>query len=689
MGSKENRSSGNGARRSGALRSALLETKRTPARRKSEGQTATQPISRIRKAPRGGLARFSHAVLGRVYGLKARLIIPYVLLTLATAMVGTFIVTRLVASSVSERFYNQIYEAGRVASDGIVRQEEVHLANLRLMAFTQGVAEAVAGREADTLQEILWPLALNNDVDAVTVVGLDGVEILTLARDPLTNRYGVFKGTDYGDQEIVQRVLAREIDEIGDKFAGVLHTRFGPYLYTSAPVRDSQNQVVGVLMVGTSLEGLITELKSQSLADIVILDQEGRPLASSFVTEGSLVEYLSLAPEEIPSLGQTVLRDLRLEERDREYMIAYAPLIVRQQPMGVLGAALPSDYVVSAEATSRNTFSLVFSLATLAVIIVGYVISQSIAKPLLKLRDISLAVAEGDLNQRTGMDRSDEIGDLAAVFDLMTFRLRRRTAQAARLYQETLQRNKELAEINARLQSTQQQLIQSEKLAAVGQLTAGIVHDVKNPLAVIKGLAEELSEDGAVNPEVAEQLKTIRDNAARAARIVTDLLKFARQSNPAMRHQDLGETVRTAVRLTDFLARKNSVRVDSQVPDSPVEATFDATQIEQVLVNLIQNAIQAMPDGGELRVRLNADQEWARIDVIDTGVGIPEKNLRRIFDPFFTTKPPGEGTGLGLSVSYGIVSDHRGRIDVKSKVGQGTTFSVFLPLRQPEPVREF
>ena len=682
MAAKEQGAQSKEAKGRSGMRTALLESKRTPQRSRPAERT-TQPIAGLARSPRSGLKGWLRGLFGRIYGLKARLIIPYVLLTLVTAMVGTFIVTRLVASSVSERFYNQMYEAGRVASDGMVRQEEVHLANLRLMVFTQGVAEAVAARDGDSLQEILWPLALNNNVDAVSVVGLDGIEILTLARDPGSSRYGVYKGTDYSQQEIVQRVLAREIDEIGDKFAGLVHTRFGPYLYTSAPVRDSRNRVVGVLMVGTSLDGLIAELKSQSLADIVILDQEGRALATTFVSEGTLAEDLALSPDEIPEPGQTVVRDLRLEERDREYKIAYAPLIIRQQPMGVLGAALPSDYVVSAEATSRNTFSLVFSLATLAVIVVGYAISQSIAKPLLKLREISLAVAEGDLNQRTGMSRSDEIGDLAAVFDLMTFRLRRRTAQAARLYQETLQRNKELAEINARLQSTQQQLIQSEKLAAVGQLTAGIVHDVKNPLAVIKGLAEELSEDGVVSPEVAEQLRTIRDNAARATRIVTDLLKFARQSNPAMQHQNLGDTVRTAVRLTDFLARKNGVRVQLQVPERGIDATYDATQIEQVLVNLIQNAIQAMPDGGDLSVRLNADEQWARIDVADTGVGIPEKHLRRIFDPFFTTKPPGEGTGLGLSVSYGIVSDHRGRIEVKSKVGQGTTFSVFLPLKQP------
>jgi two-component system NtrC family sensor kinase len=376
----------------------------------------------------------------------------------------------------------------------------------------------------------------------------------------------------------------------------------------------------------------------------------------------------------------TILQDLELFER--KFKVSYSPLVIRRREMGILGVALPSSYMVNTQSTSRNMFALIFSLMTIAVIFVGYLLSQSIAKPILRLRSISLAVAEGDLEQRAGLVRSDEIGDLAAVFDLMTFRLRRRTAQTARLHAETVQRNKELAEINARLHSAQQQLIQSEKLAAVGQLTAGIVHDVKNPLAVIKGLAEELSEDQRENSSMTKQLGTIRESAARATRIVSDLLKFARQSTPEMKKQNLAETLRSAHRLTNFLARKGKVEVDVKVPPDPVQVVYDATQIEQVLINLIQNAIQAMPKGGKLKLKLDQSHKTATISVQDNGVGIPEKNLRRIFDPFFTTKPAAAGTGLGLSVSYGIIRAHNGRIEVASKVGVGTTFTFTLPKRQ-------
>jgi two-component system NtrC family sensor kinase len=266
----------------------------------------------------------------------------------------------------------------------------------------------------------------------------------------------------------------------------------------------------------------------------------------------------------------------------------------------------------------------------------------------------------------------------------MTFRLRRRTAQANRLHAEAVRRGEELAQANLRLQQAQQQLVQSEKLAAVGQLSAGIVHDVKNPLAVITGLTEELQENLAKEPSVRTPLAQIRENAVRASGIVTDLLKFARQSDPEMRYQNLWETVRTAIRLNDYLTRKANVKVMFEPLPSSVMTFYDAQQIQQVLINLIQNAVQAMPGGGTLSLDVRRAAPWAEIEVRDTGVGIPPKNLGRIFDPFFTTKPPGEGTGLGLSVSYGIVASHGGQIDVQSEVGRGTVFTVRLPLRSPD-----
>jgi two-component system NtrC family sensor kinase len=434
--------------------------------------------------------------------------------------------------------------------------------------------------------------------------------------------------------------------------------------------------MVGLLLVGTRLESLLAELKSQALADITILNREGGFISTTLVEPDEGFQLLELAPRDMTSATSTT-RELELYGRD--YQAVDSQLIVRQMEMGILSVVLPSNYIVTTMATSRNTFSLLFSLGTVATIIVGYILAQSIAKPILRLRSISSSVAAGDLDQSSGVERADEIGELASAFDTMTFRLRERTAEAARLFAETVERNEELAEINARLQSAQAQLVQSEKLASVGQLTAGIVHDVKNPLAVIKGLAEELHEEVGIDPSTRAQLTTIRDSASRASTIVTDLLKFARQSTPEMQRRDMRETIQSSLRLTEYLTRKGKIEVSVELPDQPVMMAYDAQQIEQVLINLITNAVQAMQHGGSLRVNLTKSGSKIAIAVQDTGTGIPKQNLNRIFDPFFTTKPEGEGTGLGLSVSYGIVSRHGGTIEVESELGWGTTFTVFLP----------
>ena len=621
-------------------------------------------------------------LIGVFASLRAKLIIPYVILTLLIAMVGVFVITRLVTSSLSERFTNQLLEASRVAGDGIVRKERTHLEDLRLMAFTDGVPEALVARDSQALQDLLFPIALNSGIQATTVVDMTGTEIITLARHPSSGEYIISEGGDFSNFKIVSDILKDDQDGIGDKYAGLLVTSFGPYLFTSAPVRDANGDLLGVLLAGTSLDTLLSDMKNQSLADVILLNNEGKLVSTTFVEPETGFGPVEINPGLINETKQSITLDFDLYGRD--YKSTYAPLVIRSVETGILGVALPSNFILTTMATSRTTFSLIFSAGTLATIVVGYLLAQSIAKPILRLRAVSQAVAAGDLNQDTGLRGSDEIGELAGAFDIMTLRLRDRTAEAARLYDETLLRNKELAEINARLQTAQAQLIQSEKLASVGQLTAGIVHDVKNPLAVIKGLAEELSEEFSVDPSMKDQLATIRESATKASTIVTDLLKFARQSTPELEQRDLRETVEASLRLTEYLARKGKVEVKVDMPSSPVLIWYDAQQIEQVLINLLGNAILAMKNGGTVRINLSEAESSIALSVQDNGVGIPEKNLERIFDPFFTTKPEGEGTGLGLSVSFGIITRHRGQISVDSKPGLGTTFTILLPIDQEE-----
>ena len=610
--------------------------------------------------------------------LRSKLIIPYLLLTLVLAGAGVFITTRLVSASIQERFNNSLIEASRVAADRIVRQEEDHLEVLRILAFMDGVPQAFLAGDQDQLIETFTIIASNNELEAISAVNLSGEEIITITYDPVEQETAVYSGSIYNGITPVESVLSGSQDELGDKFTGLIDSSMGKFMITAAPVNSSEEGLVGVLWAGTRLETLLVDMKQQALADLVLLNNQGDVIATTFVQSEDNPSQLGAAASRFADPGvNSVFTEFELT--GREYAGLYTPFSLRGQPSGYLGAALPTDYIISTLATSRNTFSWIFTLGALSVVMVGYLLAQHISRPILQLRSISQAVAGGDLNQYSGLERHDEIGELANAFDIMTLRLRERTQEAARLYEEAVERNKELAEINARLQAAQAQLIQSEKLAAVGQLTAGIVHDVKNPLAVIKGLAEEAAEDTNLDEFTIDALRTIRESAARANTIVTDLLKFARQSTPVSHRRDIRETLKSVFRLTEYLMRKGNVTLHDELPEKAVMVTYDAQQIEQVLINLITNAIQAMPQGGGLYVTLEPSEAQVEISVHDEGIGIPEEHLGKIFDPFFTTKAEGEGTGLGLSVSYGIVSQHGGHIEVESEVDHGTTFRIVLP----------
>ncbi len=612
-------------------------------------------------------------------GLQFELIIPYLILTLILAAISIFIITVLVVDSDQERFNNSLLDASRSANDGIVQQERNQLDRLRFLIFADGMAQAMYDKNSDQIFNLMRPILENAQIDLMTAVDTSGKEIVTFGRSASDNSYHLQNGVDFSGVNSVTKTLAGLVDNQGDKFTELIKLQQGAVLFTSAPVRDANQQLAGVMMVGSYLDNVLGDLKKSTFSDVIIVDGGGNLIATTLTGKEDGFENLPQLALSLQSDVLTQFHDVSLN--NRVYRVAYSPLVIRGEQKGWIGVVKNADYQVSPAVQSRGLFILVFALGTFGVTLVGYFQARSIARPILRLRTASQAVAAGNLKINTGLRRADEIGDLAEAFDTMTLHLRDRTEEAEHLYAESLQRNKELAEINARLEAAQLQLIQSEKLAAIGQLTAGIVHDVKNPFAVIMGMAEVLSEGEQLDGSTQHGLRVIRESAVKGNNIVSDLLKFARQSDSEMRLTDLRETIQTAIRLTAYLTRR--FQTNFVLPETPVYLTFDGQQIEQVLINLIHNAVQSMPNGGELQIGLAQKNETVRITVQDSGCGIPAEHLKRIFDPFFTTKPEGEGTGLGLSVSYGIIANHHGRIEVESEVDKGSTFTIVLPVNQP------
>jgi two-component system NtrC family sensor kinase len=245
----------------------------------------------------------------------------------------------------------------------------------------------------------------------------------------------------------------------------------------------------------------------------------------------------------------------------------------------------------------------------------------------------------------------------------------------ARLYSETRRQLEEL-------RLAQAQLVRAEKLSAVGELASGVAHEINNPLTTILGQAHLLLARQDLSDYLRERLTVISEETSRAARIVQNLLVFARHYPPERRPSSLAELTRRVLDLVVYQLEKDKVRVVTEFTPCP-PVLVDENQMQQVMLNLIQNAHQAMAKHrGEriLTVRIRATGSQAIFEVLDTGPGIAPEVLPRIFDPFFTTKPPGEGSGLGLSVSYGIVIEHGGRLRGETRPEGGAIFAVELPV---------
>lgn len=269
--------------------------------------------------------------------------------------------------------------------------------------------------------------------------------------------------------------------------------------------------------------------------------------------------------------------------------------------------------------------------------------------------------------------------------------LEKKTAEVARekdMQEKLSKAYEELRQSNQQLKESQEQLIQAEKLTSLGELAASIAHEVNNPLSGVlvytQLMAKKMKGDGMSKENALEYLTKMELELNRSTKMVRNLLDFARQSQPAFRYVNVNEVVNRALDLASNTAKIQQVQVIKELAPSLPDISADFDQLQQVCTNLMLNAIQAMPNGGELTLRTSLDNNFVKIEVCDTGYGISPENMRKLFTPFFTTKQEVKGVGLGLAISYGIIQRHHGRIDVQSKEKEGTTFTIYLPLKIDE-----
>ncbi|MFH1302361.1 MAG: ATP-binding protein [Planctomycetota bacterium] len=372
-----------------------------------------------------------------------------------------------------------------------------------------------------------------------------------------------------------------------------------------------------------------------------------------------------------------------------------------QQPtlIGHIALGMSVDEVDKAITEGRLTVILLAVAILLVSILIVTVIVSAITKPITELVAVTDQVSRGDLSRKLEISRNDEIGHLADTFNRMVESLKMSRDEVEE-YNRTLE--EKIIERTKQLEDAQAQLIQSEKMGAIGQLAAGVAHELNNPLGGILGYAQFTLEklrknvpDKTSEKEISSYTKYVSDietQARRCKTIVQNLLKFSRSSRTfEFDRVDMNKTIVETVSFVEHQLRINEIELNvSLTPNIPVVAG-NVGQLQQVFTNLIINAMHASQKGSVIEIESRyspsiGDFEGAvELLFTDHGHGVPEENIGKIFEPFFTTKEIGKGTGLGLSVSYGIIREHGGEILVKSKVGQGTTFTIVLPVQKRTP----
>jgi two-component system NtrC family sensor kinase len=483
----------------------------------------------------------------------------------------------------------------------------------------------------------------------------------------------------------------------------------GMIIHAAAPILDVGGQLLGVVEGGMLLNG---NLDFVDTLNAIIYRDGSLPLGSKgtatlFLGDARIATNVRLFEGE-RALGTRVSKSVRefVLERGNTwldtafvvndwYVSGYEPVVDSfGQRVGMLYVGFLEQPFRAAKENALAVIFMLFAVISLLGSAWSLYWARSIFRPLERMNDAIVRIDGGEIDARVGVTGSrDEVGRLAGEFDhlLDVLAVKRNELQrwANELDLKVAERTLELEQANTHLREAQRQLVMSEKLAAIGELTAGVAHEINNPIAVIQGNLDVLRDVlGPAAQPVIKEVRLIDEQVNRIRVIVTKLLQFARPGEFA----GYVESIDSAAVLADCLVLsqhhlgKRSVRVVQNYAASR-QVAINGQELQQVLINLIVNAVQAMPEGGTLTL---ASSDWdenevargVRIDVSDTGEGIRAEDVDRIFDPFFTTKKT-LGTGLGLSISYSLIERYGGRITVDSVYGEGATFSVWL-LSEPE-----
>jgi two-component system NtrC family sensor kinase len=650
--------------------------------------------------------------------IQSQLILSFSIAILLPAIITGYVGMRIISDQIITRAetktISDLNSAREIYSNKI---SEIHSIT-RLTAVRRLVREALIRKDHEFLSKDFADILRREKLDILSITDSHGI-VIGRGRNPalygdniLDVRFiaSVIKsrqpvsGTDLLSRDMLQKAspdlaaqAQMEVIPTPKAKERIDHRETSGMLMASAvPVFDDNDQFIGVLMGGILLNRnfeIVDKIK-----EIVHEGQiyQGKEIGTATIFQGDLRVSTNVKSADgtraIGTLVSSEVYDAVLKDGKRwvgEAFVVNATYITAYEPIRDLTGAIigilyvgvlkqPFDEVL--QKTLMTFLSLDF-LGILFIVLVSIFLARRFSRPLRRLEEVSGQIAEGDYKQDFIAKGPKEIERLGRSLNKMARQLdaekRELEDWANTLEKKVSERADEMKKINS-------QLFRSEKLASLGKLAAGVAHEINNPLTGILTNSSLLLEDLAEDDPRREDVDVMVKETIRCREIVKRLLDFARQTKPQKRLANLNDLIENIILLVRNQASFRNITIEKELEPGIPELLVDPDQIQQVFVNIILNAAEAMTKGGSLTIRSRGtpDGESLIVSIADTGPGIKEEVRERIFDPFYTTKE--HGTGLGLSISYGIVEQHGGTITVESSPGRGSTFNIQLPILTSE-----
>ena len=634
--------------------------------------------------------------------------------SIITGMVGVKIIQHQIYTRAETKTISDLNSAREIYRNKISQIENI----ARLTAARSLIVKAVIENNSTFLQKDLQRTLLREKLDILTIVDKNGIVISRghngsvfgddLKEDKLISRTITTKRLTNGTDIVSREYLMRESPELAAQaLMDVIPTpkakphkdkqeSSGIMLKTAVPILDDQGNFLGVLLGGILINRnfeIVDKIKE------VVHEGEvykGREIGTATIFQGDLRISTNVKNEDgtraISTLVSEEVYDSVLSGGRRYvgeafvvnalYISAYEP--IRDIDNNIIGILYVGVLEQPFEDILKNTLAIFLGIALLGIVlIITVAVNQAkrISTPLKKIENAANNIAEGNYNQTITVHAAREIEHLATSLNQMAKELERKKLEIEEwgntLEKKVLERTEEIKKIHS-------QLFRSEKLASLGKLAAGVAHEINNPLTGILTNSSLLLDDLEKADPRREDVEVIVKETIRCREIVKRLLDFARQTKPQKQLININSIIENIILLVRNQTSFRNIVIQKELSENIPDVMADRDQIQQVFVNIIINSSEAMARGGSLTIesKLAEQSDSILIRFTDTGPGIPDDIKEKIFDPFFTTKE--QGTGLGLSISYGIIEQHGGDISIESKRGEGTKFTIRLPIYSQE-----